>query len=76
MSIQQDRKKSLTTGRFGILEEVDCDFLNLCYIQRYAYANTQGRLSIEKPLLSLRRWCNPHIVTLRNLHIKNRRLFI
>ena len=73
MSIQQDRKKSLTVGRFGRLQEVHCDFLEQAYIQRYAYANTQGVLLREKPLQSLQRWCRPHTTTVRNWYIRNGR---
>jgi hypothetical protein len=75
MSIPQDRKKALTTGRFGRLQEVHCDFLEQFYIQRYVYANTQGRLLREKPLQSLQRWVQPSMVTVRNWYIKNGRLF-
>lgn len=75
MSIQQDRKKSLTTGRFKSLKEVHCDFLEQRYIQRYTYVNTQGRLLREKPLQSLQRWVQPSMVTVRNWYIKNGRLF-
>jgi hypothetical protein len=75
MSIQQDRKKSLTIGRFGRLQEVDCDFLEQVYVQRYSYANTQGRLLREKPLQSLQRWGRSHMTTVRNWYIKNGRLF-
>lgn len=75
MSIQQDRNKSLTEGRFGRLTEVHCDFLEHTYIQRYTYSNTQGRLLREKPLQSLQRWVQPCGVTVRNWYIKNRRMF-
>lgn len=75
MSIQQDRKKSLTIGRFGRLQKVHCDFLEQVYVQRYTYANTQGRLLREKPLQSLQRWVRPCSVTVRNWYIKNGRLF-
>lgn len=76
MSIQIQRKQSLTKGRFSTLTTVHCAFLELCYIQRYTYCNTQGRLSREKPLQSVGRWLKSPTEVLRSWRIKNRRMFI
>ena len=70
MSIQQDRKKALTTGKFGRLEEMHCDFLKQCYIQRYVYTSTQGKLLREKPLQSLQRWCRTPTETIRSYYLR------
>ena len=75
MSIQRQRKQSLTKGRFTTLTPVHCTFPELCYIQRYACSNTQGRLSREKPLQSVGRWLKSPTEVLRKLCIKNKRLF-
>ncbi len=69
MSIQRDRRNSLKLGRWCRLVEVHCDFLKLCYKRRYYYANTQGRLLREKPLLSLQRWCRTPTETIRSYYI-------
>jgi len=76
MSIQRQRKQSLTQGRFTTLTPVHCAFLELCYIQQYTYSNTQGRLSREKPLQSVERWLKSPTEVLRKLCINNKRIFV
>jgi hypothetical protein len=76
MNIQRQRKQSLTKGRFTTLVPVHGAFLELCYIQRYTYSNTQGRLSRENPLQSVGRWLKSPTEVLRKLCIKNKRMFV
>jgi hypothetical protein len=76
MSIQRQRKQSLTRGRFITLEQVHYDFLENIYLAHYKYISTQGRLTIEKPLLSVGRWLKSPTEVLRKLCIKNKRVFV
>lgn len=72
MSIQRDRRNSLKLGRWYRLVEVHCDFLEQCFQRRYCYANTQGRLLREKPLLSLQRWFRTPTNSLRYYYMKGK----
>jgi hypothetical protein len=76
MGIQRQRRQSLRTGKFGKLEEVHCHFLQQCYIQRYTHSSTQGKLTLQKPLLSVMRWLRQPKETLRSFCIKNMGAFV
>jgi hypothetical protein len=76
MSIQDQRRQSLLEGRFETRGMGYYSFLLPSYKQRYTCTDTQGRLTREKPLLSVGRWLIAPKELLRKVFIKNRRLFL
>ena len=76
MSIQDQRSQSLNHGTFNTFTRHVSDCVNLRIWDGYTYTTTQGRLTREKPLLSVLRWLKQPKETLRLICIKNRRLFV